>query len=103
MSDSFATPWTVAGQAPLSMGFPRQGYWNGLPFPSAGDLPNAETEPVPFASPALSGRVFTTEQPRKSSLKIIIAVDTGTSLVVHWLRLCSSNAGGPEFLYWAGK
>ena len=36
----FATPWTVACQAPLSMGFPRQEYWNGLPFLSPGDLPN---------------------------------------------------------------
>ena len=35
----FATPWTVACQAPLSMGFPRQEYWSGLPFPSPGDLP----------------------------------------------------------------
>ena len=37
----FATPWTVACQTPLSMGFPRQGYWNGLPFASPGDLPNS--------------------------------------------------------------
>ena len=36
VSDSFVTPWTVAGQAPLSLGFPRQEYWNGLPFPSPG-------------------------------------------------------------------
>ena len=35
-----ATPWTIAYQAPLSMGFPRQEYWSGLPFPSPGDLPN---------------------------------------------------------------
>ena len=41
MSDS-ATPWTVAHQAPLSMGFPRQEYWSGLPFPSPGDLPDPE-------------------------------------------------------------
>ena len=41
----FATPWTVAGQAPLSMGFSRQEYWSGLPFPSPGDLPNPGTEP----------------------------------------------------------
>ena len=40
MSDSFATPWTVAHQAPLSMGFPRQEYWSELPFSSAGDLPS---------------------------------------------------------------
>ena len=37
MSDSFAIPWTVVRQASLSMGFPRQEYWNGLPFPSPGD------------------------------------------------------------------
>ena len=49
MSDSFVTPWTVAHQAPLSMGFPRQEYWNGLPFLSPGDLPNPGIEP---ASPA---------------------------------------------------
>ena len=36
----FATPWTIAYQAPLSMEFSRQEYWSGLPFPSAGDLPN---------------------------------------------------------------
>ena len=40
----FATPWTVAHQAPLSMGFSRQEYWSGLPFPSPGDLPNPGTE-----------------------------------------------------------
>ena len=62
MSDSLVTPWTVAHQAPLSMGFPRQEYWSGLPFPSAGDLPNPGTKPV---SPALPDRVFTTEPPGK--------------------------------------
>ena len=41
----FATPWTVAHQAPLSMGFSRQEYWSGLPFPSPGDLPNPEIKP----------------------------------------------------------
>ena len=46
----FATPWTVALQAPLSMGFSRQEYWSGLPFPSPGDLPNAGIE---LGSPAL--------------------------------------------------
>ena len=44
----FATPWTVTHQAPLSMGFPRQEYWSGLPFPSPGDLPNTEKRyPLP--------------------------------------------------------
>ena len=46
MSRSFATPWTVVHQFPLSMGFPRQEYWSGLPFPPPGDLPNQGTEPT---------------------------------------------------------
>ena len=44
MSDSFGTPRTIDHQAPLSMGFSRQEYWNGLPFPSPGDLPNPGVE-----------------------------------------------------------
>ena len=55
----FATPWTVARQAPLSMGFSRKGYWSGLPFPPLGDLPNLGTEFASFASSALTGRFFT--------------------------------------------
>ena len=46
MSDSFATPWTVAHQTSLSMGFPRLEYWSELPFPSPGDLPNPGIEPM---------------------------------------------------------
>ena len=42
----FGTPWTVANQALLSMGFSRQGYWSGLSFPSPRDLPNPGIEPV---------------------------------------------------------
>ena len=61
MSDSFATPWTIARQAPLSMGFPKQEYWNGLLFPSPGDLPNPGIEPESPVSPALADGVFTTE------------------------------------------
>ena len=44
MSDSFETPWTVGHQSHLSMGFSRQEYWSGLPFPSAGDLPDRGIE-----------------------------------------------------------
>ena len=47
---TLATPWTVAGQAPLSVGFPRQEYWIGLPLPSPGNLPNPRIKP---GSPAL--------------------------------------------------
>ena len=52
----FATPWTVAHQAPLSMEFSRQAYWSGLPFPSPGDLPNLGIEP---GCPTFVGRHFT--------------------------------------------
>ena len=56
-SQLFETPCTVPCQAPLSMGFPRQEYRSGLPFPTAGDLPDPGIEP---ALPALTGRFFTT-------------------------------------------
>ena len=59
----FATPWTVAHQAPLSMGFSRQEYWSGLPFPFPGDLPDPGIEPTSLMSPALVGRFFTTSAP----------------------------------------
>ena len=62
MSDSFASPWTVARQAPLSVAFPSQGYWSGLLFPSPRDLPKPGVEPM---SPALAGGFFTTEPPGK--------------------------------------
>ena len=58
----FATPWTVAHQAPPSMGFSRQEYWSGLPFPSPGDLPNPGIEP---RSPALQADALTSEPPGK--------------------------------------
>ena len=56
----FATLWTVAHQAPLSMGFFRQEYWSGLPCPPPGDLPNPGIEPTVLMSPALAGRSFNT-------------------------------------------
>ena len=52
------TLWTVASQAPLSMGFPRQESLNGLPFPSPGDLPDPRSEPMSLRSPALAGGFF---------------------------------------------
>ena len=57
---SSAALWTVACQAPLSMGFSRQEYRSGLPFPSSGHLPDSGIEPTSSVSPALSGRFFTT-------------------------------------------
>ena len=56
----FATLWTVAHQAPLSMRFSRQEYWTGLPCPPPGDLPNPGIEPTILRSPTLAGGFFTT-------------------------------------------
>ena len=61
----FVTPWTVARQAPLSMGFSRQEYWSGLPLPPPGDLPDAGIEPKSPAAPAMAGTFFTTKPPGK--------------------------------------
>ena len=60
----FLIPWTVVRQAPLTMGFSRQEYWNGLPFPPPGDLPNPGMEPgspTPPVSPALQADSLSTE------------------------------------------
>ena len=68
MSDSFVTPWTVACQAPLSMGFSRQEYWSRLPFPSLGHLPNSGIKPTSLTSPVLAAGFFTTAPPGKHPL-----------------------------------
>ena len=61
----FATPWTLAYQAPPSLGFSRQEYWTGLPFPSPGDLPNPGIKP---GSPVLQADALLSEPPGKSLL-----------------------------------
>ena len=63
MSDSFGIPWTVAHHAPLAIGFPRQEYWSGLPFPSPGDL---LIPGIKAASPALQTDALPSEPPGKS-------------------------------------
>ena len=73
------TPWTVAWQPLLSMGFPRHEYWNGLSFPSPGDLPNSGIEP---ASPALASGCFMTEQLRKLVMEYYSAIKR--MKVCHW-------------------
>ena len=62
----FATPWTVAYQAPPSVGLSRQEYWSGLPFPSPGDLANPGIEP---RSPTLQADALPSEPPGKSILE----------------------------------
>ena len=95
------TPLAVAHQAPLSLGFSRQEYWNGLPFPSLGDLPNPGIEPV---SPALAGRFFfnhwTTREAKMKSFSMDYFVQGFTqynALEIHsndeflWSFVCLSN------------
>ena len=64
----FVTPWTVTCQAPLSMGFSKQEYWSGLPFPPPGDLPNPGIEP---GSPALQADALPSEPPGKAGVHIL--------------------------------
>ena len=70
MTNSFVTPWTVAHQALLSVGFSSQEYCSGLSFPPLGDLPDSGMEPL---SPALAGGFFTTEPPGKPDSHLIIS------------------------------
>ena len=88
VSDCFATPRTVASQAPLSMGFSRQEYWSELTFPSSGDLPDPGIEP---RSLALAGGFFTTEPPGKPSLLTLWKESEALSVV--------SNSLWPQGLY----
>ena len=71
----FATPWTVAHQAPLSMEFSKQEYWSSLPFPTPGDLPDPGNEATFLPSPALAGRFF----PTRPLGKPRVSVDSPTS------------------------
>ena len=68
----FVTPWTVSCQVPLSMGFSRQEYWSGLPFPSPEDLSDSGIKLTSPTSPALAGRFLTTEPSGKLGKKLIL-------------------------------
>ena len=76
----FATPWTVAYQASPSMGFSRQEYWSGLPFPSPGDLPNPGIKP---GSPALQTDALSPEPPGNIYIYIYIHTHTHTHTHTH--------------------
>ena len=99
MSDSFVTPWTVTRQAPLSMGFPRQKYWSGLPFPSPGDLPNPGIEPV---SPALAAAAAAAAKLLQSCPTLCNPIDGSPpgspipgilqAITLEWVAISFSNA-----------
>ena len=93
----FATPWTIAHQAPLSLGFSRQEYWNGLPCPPPGDLPD------PGMEPALVGRFFTTSPPGKAQWEGLLLLFSG-SIVSDSLRpygLQYSHTSLSSTIYWS--
>ena len=77
----FVTPWTIACQAPLSLGFPRQEYWSAWPSPSPEGLPDPGIEP---ASPVLAGGFFTTEPPGKPSSEALNFRKLSESPVSQW-------------------
>ena len=85
----FATPWTVAYQAPLSLGFSRQQYWSGLPFPSPGDLPNPGIKP---RSPALQTDGLLSEPPGKSQISVRIDM----KLIIVSISWNGQNYGKPS-------
>ena len=84
MFNSFVTPWTVAHQASLSIGFPREEYQSGLPISSPGDLPDPRIEP---RSPALAGRFFTTESLGKPESLLFFIFNFNWRLIT--LQYCS--------------
>ena len=90
MSKSFETPWTVACQDPLSVGFSRQEYWSALPCPSPGDLPHPGIKPT---SPVLAGGFFTTEPPgswvRNSSKQSLVSFYSWGAQFSPWSPLTS--------------
>ena len=90
----FATPWTVARRTPLSMEFSRQEYWNGLPSPSPGDLPEPGIEPLSLESPALAGMFFTSwgtgEAPLLGSVvKVIIIIIMSSGVSQIYIKILS--------------
>ena len=85
----FVTPWTVARRAPLSMGFSRQKYWSGLPWPPSGDLPNPGIEP---RSPALQADSLPSEPPGKPTCTLEV-LDSGTAGMVKSRGRSSTKSG----------
>ena len=83
----FATPWTIAHQAPLFMGFSKQGYWNGLPFPSPQDLPNLGIKSHTLGSATLVARFFTNEPPGKKSPQECHIKGTNSHKVILYITL----------------
>ena len=110
MSNSFVTPRTVAHQTPLLMGFPRQEYWSGLPFPSTGDLPDPGIKP---ASPSwqagslpldhLGSPILNGERLKASSLNSTIRYSYSLSPCGSAGKESTCNAGGLDLVTGLGR
>ena len=87
----FETPWTVAYQAPPSMGFSRQECWSGLPLPSPGDPPDPGIEP---GSPALQADALPSEPPEKPTSDVVLSKSHIPCLVPHFSYLYSGDNYG---------
>ena len=102
----FVTPWTVAHESPLSMGFSRQEYWSGLPCPPPGDLPDPGIEP---RSPALQADSLSSESPGKPSFFLKVMIISFPSFFFYDLgyknRCAWSNFSSQAYshTYWAGQ
>ena len=85
----FATPWTIAHQAPLSVGVSRQEYWSGLPCPPPGDLLVPGIEPASLVSPAAAGMFFTTSTIWDSLMLCLVMVSSFLMILdVPWYKRC---------------
>ena len=89
------TLWTIAHQAPLSMGFSRQEYWSRLPFPAPGNLANPETEPRSLKSSAFAARFFTTSTTQENPCGFFSSVQFSRSVMSDSLRPHESQHARP--------
>ena len=108
---TLVTLWTVACQAPLSLGFSRQEYWSGLPCPPAGDLPDPGIEPGSFIFLMSAGGFFTSEPPRKLLQRGLMGQNPGAlnavtkDQVLHWLWFPDGDTSHsyPQWVVWESK
>ena len=103
VSDSFVTIWTVVHQAPLSMGFSRQEYWSGLPYPSPGDLPDPRIEPMIAVSPVFRAGSLPADHLGSSEVYINsnLLFFYRTSQVLHYNNnCCDCLTILPEAVFW---
>ena len=98
----FATPWTIAHQAPMSMGFSRQEYWSGLPCCPPGDLPGLGTEPTSLTFVVLAGRFFATSATWEAHLQYITRYGSLSLNLFSFFLIMANRWGNSGWLYFLG-